>query len=328
MRIASLLPTATELLYALGLGRCVTGRSEHCVYPPSALKKPVIVRSEIAPITKQDSRAIHNAVLKFQKENRHQFSIDTAVLKKSRPDWIITQNLCAVCAASHPEISEALKTVSPAPRLFTLQANNIPELLAEIGRMGVQFKKGKKANRLVREFQRTMQEIGRKTKPVPAPRVWCCEWLEPLMAAGHWVPEMIAMAGGKPLFAEAGQKSVWLHWDAVRKADPEVILIFPCSYSMEQTNAEISRLTRRTGWTKLSAVKNGRVYIVDGELFHHAGPRLLTGTRLAARLIHPEIFPARGLSRYYRKLPAPLPAAKEPCRSNGSRRWRPADRSR
>lgn len=320
MRIASLLPTATELLYALGLGRCVTGRSEHCVYPPQALKKPVIVRSEIAPITKQDSLAIHNAVLKFQKENRHQFSIDTNLLKKSRPDWIITQNLCAVCAASHPEISEALTTLSPAPQLFTLQANTIPELLAEIGRMGVQFKKKKEAARLVREFQRAIRQLGRKTKKIPAPRVWCCEWLEPLMAAGHWVPEMITMAGGKPLFAEAGQKSVWLDWKKVQKADPEVILIFPCSYSMQQTNAEISRLTRRAGWKKLSAVKNGRVYIVDGELFHHAGPRLITGTRLAARLIHPELSPARGLSNYYRKVPVPHPAAAKPYRSNGSGR--------
>ena len=109
------------------------------------------------------------------------------------------------------------------------------------------------------------------------------------MAAGHWVPEMITLAGGKPLFAQTGQKSVWLKWEMVRKADPEVILIFPCSYSMKQTFAEIGRLRRRPGWKNLSAVKNKRVYIVDGELFHHAGPRLLSGIGLAAALIHPEI---------------------------------------
>ncbi len=289
MRIVSLLPTATELLYALGLGRCVAARSEHCVYPRTALKKPVIVRSEIAPVTKQDSRAIHNAVLKFRRQNRHQFSIDKVLLKKLRPDWLITQNLCAVCAASHPEIDEALAGISPAPKIFTLQANRISELLTEIHRMGIQFKKQKEAKRLIGQFRQTIREIRRKTKKRRKPRVWCCEWLEPLMAAGHWVPEMITLAGGKPLFAQTGQKSVWLKWEMVRKADPEVILIFPCSYSMKQTFAEIGRLRRRPGWKNLSAVKNKRVYIVDGELFHHAGPRLLSGIGLAAALIHPEI---------------------------------------
>ncbi len=293
MRIASLLPTATEMLYALGLGRSVVARSEHCTYPPHAAAKPIVVRSRVKRIARQDSLAIHKAVAKMREQGAHQFEVDGRALKRIRPDLVITQNLCSVCAASHPEVEEALEQVSPRPRVVTLQAQGFRQVLGEMTRLGEITGRQAAARRLVEGLERRLRRVRQLVAGAPArPRVWCCEWLEPPMASGHWVPEMVELAGGADGLGLPGKNSVWLSWEQVRRYDPGVILVMPCSYSIPQTLREKKRLTGRPGWEALSAVRAGRVHAVDGAFFHHAGPRLMDGIELLAHLLHPDRVPA------------------------------------
>ena len=272
------------MLYALGLGRSVAGRSQHCLYPPQARSKPVVVSSRIKKIAAQDSLAIHNAVLKLRKQNTHQFEINLPLLKRLKPDLVITQNLCSVCAASHDEVDEALRHLSPRPKVITLRSQKLSEVIGEIERLGAATGRKAAAARLAGNLRRRLEAVRKRVSKLPRPRVWCCEWLEPPMAAGHWVPEQVEWAGGTDGLGIAGKNSRWLKWEEVRAYDPEVILTMPCSYSIRQTLKEKRRLTSRPGWKNLSAVKSGRVYAVAGEFFHHAGPRLINGVELMAGL--------------------------------------------
>ena len=286
MRIVSFLPTGTEMLYALGLGRSVVGRSQHCRYPPAARKKPVVVSSRVKKIAAQDSLKIHKAVLKLREQNVHQFEINLPLLKRLKPDLVITQNLCSVCAASHDEVDEALQHLSPKPKVITLRSQKLSEVIGEIERLGAVTGRKAAALRLGGNLRRRLEAVRKRVSKLPRPRVWCCEWLEPPMAAGHWVPEQVEWAGGKDGLGPPGKNSRWLKWEEVRAYDPEVILAMPCSYTIRQTLKEQRRLTGRPGWKDLNAVKNGRVYAVAGEFFHHAGPRLVNGVELLARLLH------------------------------------------
>ena len=287
------------MVAALGLGRSLVGRSQHCLYPPQVRAQPVVVSSRVKKIAAQDSRAIHRAVAKLRKENAHQFEIDLPLLKRLKPDLVITQNLCAVCAASHDEVAEALQRLSPKPEVITLRAQRLPDVLEELQRLGKITRRKAAAARLVGGLRRRLEEVKRRvSKTSERPRVWCCEWLEPLMAAGHWVPEMVERAGGIDGLGKSGKNSRWLEWEEVRTYDPEVILALPCSYTIPQTLREKRRLTGRPGWKNLSAVKNGRVYAVAGEFFHHAGPRLIDGVELLAELLHPSRLSRKTAGRY------------------------------
>ena len=293
MRIASFLPTATEMLYALGLGRSVVGRSQHCVYPPAVRSKPIVVSSRVKKIARQDSRAIHNAVVRLRKENAHQFEIDVKTLQRLKPDWVITQNLCSVCAASHSEVSEALRQLWPRPKEVVLQAQRFDQVFSELKKLGGITGRKAAASRLIGQLQKRLDRVEKQVKKAAArPRVWCCEWMEPLMAAGHWVPEMVERAGGIDGLGLPGRNSRWITWEQVRAYDPEVILLLPCSYTIAQTIREKRRLTNRPGWKSLAAVKRGRVFAVNGEFFHHAGPRLVNGVELVAPLFHPDFMVA------------------------------------
>lgn len=303
MRIASLLPTATEMLYALGLGRAVVARSEHCTYPPQARRKPVVVHSRVKKIARQDSLAIHKAVVKMREEGAHQFEVDCRALKALKPDLVITQSICSVCAASHPEVEEALEGVSPRPRVVTLQAQELGQVLRELVHLGEMTGRPAAASRLAGSLQARLAGVRRRLAGAGTrPRVWCCEWMEPLMASGHWVPEMVAAAGGTDGLGVHGKDSVRLSWEQVRRCDPEVIVVMPCSYSIPQTLREKKRLTDRPGWKGLSAVRNRRLFAVEGGYFHHAGPRLIDGVELLAHLLHPDRVPAGRHRAAFRRL--------------------------
>ncbi len=293
MRICSLLPTGTEMVYALGLGRHLVGRSGDCDYPPEALLKPTVVVSRVAQLAPQDSLKIHEAVLKLRREGKHQFQLNIPALKKLKPDLVITQNLCTVCAASHTEVTAALREISPEPQTISLSATRLEGIFSEIMLLGKATKRKKAAGQLVGRLKEKISRIQKRvSRAEERPRVWCCEWLEPLMAAGHWVPELIELAGGQDPLVSKGADSRWLSWEQIKRMDPEVIIVMPCSYSIPQTLKEKQRLTRRTGWKELSAVRNKRVFAVETGLFHRAGPRLIEGLELFAHLLHPEQAPA------------------------------------
>ncbi len=304
MRIASFFPTATEMLYALGLGRSVVGRSEHCSYPPAVKRKPIVVESRVKRIARQDSAAIHQAVLKLRKQKAHQFVINVKTLRRLKPDLVVTQNLCSVCAASHTEVFPALQQINPRPRTITISAQRFGETFSDLKRLGEATGRDRQALTLIAQLEKRLTRIREALgEDAKRQRVYCCEWLEPLMAAGHWIPEMVELAGGTDGLGPQGENSAWLTWERIRSYDPEVILVMPCSYSIAQTLKEKRRLTQRPGWRRLSAVKKGRVFALEGSFFHHAGPRLVDGVELLAHLIHPDLFPASApLRRRFRPL--------------------------
>ena len=304
VRVCSFFPTATEILYALGAGRSLVGRSQHCHYPPAVKSKPIVVTSRVKKIAAQDSVAIHQAVQRLRRENAHQFSIDVKQLQRLKPELVITQELCSVCAASHSEVSAAIQHLWPAPKVISLQGRRLDGIFSDIRRLGGTIDREETADRLIRQLQGRIEQVRTQVDHSSSfrPRVWVCEWLEPPMAAGHWIPELVELAGGTDRLGRKGADSAWLTWDQIRSYDPEVILVMPCSYSIAQTLKERWRLTRRPGWKRLSAVKQSQVFAVEGGLYHHAGPRLVDGLELFAHLFHPDRIPAGKYHRYFRSL--------------------------
>lgn len=288
---------------ALGLEKSIVGRSQHCLYPASIKTKPIVVKSRAKKIAKQDSEAIHQAVAALKKQGAHQFEIDVKALKRLKPDLVVTQEICAVCAASHSEVSQALRGLSPKPQVVSLNAQHFDELPGEIRKLGIATGREKKARQITTQLEERIARIKKQAaKADQRPKVWCCEWLEPLMAAGHWIPEMVEIAGGADGLGPKGKDSRWLTWEEVRRFNPDVVAVMPCSYSIPQIFKERGRLTSRPGWGTLPAVKSSKVFAVDGTLYHHAGPRLVDGLELFAHLFHPELFPAEKRFSFYRPL--------------------------
>lgn len=291
MRICSFFSSATELLYALGAGRSVVGRSERCDYPVTVQRKPVVVRSRIAS-DQLSSHGIDEAVQAMRRRGAHQYEIDGSLLKRLRPDVVVTQELCNVCAASHPEVLEAVQQLPTRPRVVSVTARRFDELFDAIDVLGQAIGRSKAASALRAQLRQEVQAIQHRIRRVRVkPRVWCAEWLDPLMAAGHWIPEMVARAGGLDGLGKIGEDSARITWETVLHYDPEVIVVMPCSFSIARTVKEFPLLARHSGWTSVSAVKTGRVFAVDGALFHRPGPRLVQGLELMAALFHPELFP-------------------------------------
>lgn len=291
MRICSFFSSATELLYALGAGRSVVGRSERCDYPVTVQRKPVVVRSRIAS-ERLSSRGIDEAVQAMRRRGAHQYEIDGSLLKRLRPDLVVTQELCNVCAASHPEVLEAVQQLPTRPRVVSVTARRFDELFDAIDVLGQATGRSKAASALRAQLQQEVQAIQHRIRRVRVkPRVWCAEWLDPLMAAGHWIPEMVARAGGLDGLGKIGEDSARITWETVLHYDPEVIIVMPCSFSIARTVKEFPLLAGHSGWASVSAVKTGRVFAVEGALFHRPGPRLVQGLKLMAALFHPELFP-------------------------------------
>ena len=291
MRICSFFSSGTELLGALGLTRSIVGRSETCDFPPAMRRVPVVVRSRVRS-SALSSRGIHEAVDDLRRRGEPHYTIDLARLARLRPDVVVTQTLCNVCAASHPEVFEAVAGLPSKPRIVTVDARRLDELLQSIQRMGDATQRRTQAAALIARMRRRVDAIQRTLRGIRhRPGVWCAEWLDPLMAGGHWVPEIVELAGGCDLFGHPGRDSECFTWDDIRQRDPEVIAIMPCSFSLVRTVKESPRLTRLRGWSHVRAVQAGRVFAVNASLFHRPGPRLLDGLQLMASLCHPDRFP-------------------------------------
>ena len=290
LRICSLFSSATELVYALGAGRSIVGRSEHCDYPTDALKNPIVVRSRIAS-DRLTSRGIHEAVEGMCTRKEHHYDLDLSLLKELKPNLLITQELCNVCAASHPEVEEVARKLDPIPRIIAVNARRFEELFGAIEILGQQIERVGEAKALTDRMRQEVDQVLERLEGVKVkPRVWCAEWLDPLISAGHWLPELVEMAGGSDGMGKPGEDSVRVTWDDVRQYDPEVIIVMPCSFSMDRTVKEMLLLTKRPGWNEVSAVQKGRVFTVESAYFHRPGPRLVKGLELMASLFHPELF--------------------------------------
>ena len=287
MRIASLLPSATEILYALGLGDSVVGITHECDFPPEASKKPALIRPRVdpaAPPTELDRQ-----VRELMSRGESLYSVDDALLRSLAPDLIITQDLCHVCAASPDDLATALARMANPPDVLSLHPQTLAGVWDDIREIGKATRRLAEADRLANSLTERVARIEALVSASTKPRVACLEWLDPIYVGGHWVPEMVASAGGVDLFGEAGKSSFRVSAEQVIAAQPEIIVVMQCGYGVARNRAEYSRAQFPEGWNDMPAVRAGRVFAVDANsYFSRSGPRLADGVAILAHLFHPE----------------------------------------
>ncbi|MBI4528967.1 MAG: cobalamin-binding protein [Deltaproteobacteria bacterium] len=290
MRVCSLLPSATEIAFALGLGDEIAGVTHECDYPPQARQKPVVVKSAIDP-SGTSSRTIDYSVRDHLRSKTSLYTLDVPRLQEAQPDFILTQALCEVCALDYNEVVAVSQSLVSKPRIIALNPHVLDDIFSDIRLVGSAMGKSVEADALVCRLKQRVTEIEAMAKCARRPRVACIEWLDPIFSAGHWVPEMVELAGGQNGLAERGQPSQCLDWNAVAEFNPEVLVLMPCGFDVARTLSEASLLTQKRGWSELPAVRDGRVFAVNGfAYFSRPGPRLIDGLEILAGIIHPEIF--------------------------------------
>ena len=285
-RIVSLLPSATEIAVAVGQGGNLFGRSHECDFPPFVQALPVCTSTKLEKgLT---SLQIDHRVQEIVRQGLSVYAVDTPLLRSLKPDVILTQSQCAVCAVTPLDLEEALSAwVGTAPTLISLAPDTLDDVWGDLRRVGEAVGANALAERAVHDLQEQMHALSARRGPSShRPTVAAIEWIDPLMAAGNWVPELISIAGGEPLFAAAGQHSPWLEWEALVAADPDIIVMMPCGYQIPQTLGDLAPLVGREGWRDLSAVRAGRVFAADGHhFFNRPGPRLVESARIIAEVL-------------------------------------------
>ena len=292
MRICSLLPSATEIVYALGLGDQLYGVSHECDYPPEAAAKPTLIRSAFDQ-SSLSSLEIDHAVMERLRSGEGIYTIDHDLLRQAEPDLILTQELCDVCAVPYSEVKRAVGQLGGQPRLLPLSPSLLGDVLQDISRVGEATGREEQAGSLVRRLRERIDRVAARTATAAErPTTFCLEWADPLYVAGHWVPEMVEMAGGIDGLGVKGKPSVQIEWERVVKYAPEVVILMPCGFDVERAVREVPLLTRLPGWSDLPAVQRGQVYAVNATAyFSRSGPRLVDGLELLAKILHPELFP-------------------------------------
>ncbi|HEV2298675.1 MAG TPA: cobalamin-binding protein [Candidatus Acidoferrales bacterium] len=288
MRIASLLPSATEILFALGLGDCVIGITHECDFPPEAAAKPALMRPRVDPLASPTE--LDRQVRALVERGESLYEIDDERLCSLAPDLIITQDLCHVCAASPGDLASALSRISVQPRVLTLQPKMLTDVWADIRRIGEVTGRVNEANNLAESLARRVALIAHSVADATSrPLVFCLEWLDPFYVGGHWVPEMVALAGGQDLSGQVGKPSFRVTSEEILAAQPEIIVVMPCGYNLARTREEYRRAIFPEGWKDLPAVRSGRVFAVDANsYFSRSGPRLADGVAILAHMFHPE----------------------------------------
>ncbi len=287
MRICSLLPGATEIAFALGLEDQIVGVTHECDYPPEARQKPVVVKSAIDS-QRMSAAEIDRKVSELLQAGTGLYHIDKQALIAADPDIILTQGLCEVCALDYREVVQAASILPRKPKILSLSAHSLNELLDDILRVGEITQRRGEAQALAGELRRRIEQVGCR-EPDRRPRVVCLEWFDPLYVAGHWVPEMVALAGGYDVLGRRGEPSAKIDWQRVVEARPEVILLMPCGFDVRRTAKEATPLRALHGWNELPAVKNGNLFALNGSAyFSRPGPRLIDGLEILSRIIHPE----------------------------------------
>lgn len=286
MRICSLLPGATEIAFALGLEKEIVGVTHECDYPADAQYKPILVKSAIDP-KRMNSGEIDRKVGEILQGGKHLYTIDQEAFRDSAPDLILTQGLCEVCALDHNEVTKAAAELPHPPEILSLNPHSLADVFDDILRVGVATNRLLVAQALVRDLR---ERVERASVPGASrrPRVICLEWFEPLYVAGHWVPEMVALAGGDDALARAGEPSRKVEWQTILAAQPEVIFLMPCGFDARRAVKEATPLRAQPGWNELPAVKSNNVFVLNGNAyFSRPGPRLVNGLEILAHLIDP-----------------------------------------
>ena len=303
MRICSFLPSATEIIYLLGLGDSLQAVSHECDFPADALRKPKVVRSRFDSDS-LSSQEIDRVVTDMMTRGENIYEVDAVALADARPDLVITQQLCEVCAVSFEDVQQAVAALSPVPTVLSLDPHSIDDVLDSITRVGESASVQSAAAGVVADLRARIESVRQTLQSVAAsPTVACIEWLDPVIAAGHWVPEVVETAGGIDALVRPGSPSTRIDFNQLTEADPDVLVLMPCGMDVARARSEFDALPDHTGWRRLSAFKNGRAYAVDsGALFSRSGPRLVDGIGLLARILHPDLFDESPSERYAGRL--------------------------
>jgi iron complex transport system substrate-binding protein len=291
LKIVSLIPSATEIAALLGLTNCLVGRSHECDYPLEVKTRPVCTAPKFNP--EGTSAEIHDRVTNLLQSALSVYAVKTDVLEQLQPTHILTQAQCEVCAVSLGDVEQAVATLTNSqPQIISLQPNTLAEVWADIQRVGeVLGVAWEEPIAALKQRVATCAETTKNLSLSDRPTVACIEWVEPLMAAGNWIPELVELAGGTSLFGTVGQHSPWLKWEALRDSDPDVIIFMPCGFDLDRTRQDALKLAQHPEWKTLKAVKSGRIYITDGnQYFNRPGPRLVDSLEILAEILHPQRF--------------------------------------
>lgn len=289
LRIVSFLPSATEMACALGLLDQLVGISHACDYPPETRGKPVVVHSAI-PVATMSLAEIDRAVSEHLRRGASLYLVDERLLRELAPTHILTQDLCQVCAPAGNEVTRALRALPRAPEVLWMSPHSIEDVYNDLLRLGQATGRLRQAQHLAVTHQTRLQTLERRThRAAHFPRVFCLEWLDPVYCCGHWVPEMVELAGGTDVLGRSGKDSVRVSWDEVARAAPEILIVMPCGFCLSCSTVQAARLFDQPACADLPAIRNNRVYAVDAGYFSRPGPRIVEGTQLLAHILHPEL---------------------------------------
>lgn len=290
MRIASLLPSATEIVCALGLADCLVGVSHECDYPAAVVADlPKLTRSAIPHGL--SSAEIDTIVSDRLHRGESLYLLEGEAIQALQPDLLITQELCDVCAVSYNDVCNLARWLPNNPPVIALTPPDLPGIFADIRTIATATETIARGEQFITHLQARLTAVERAVAGRPRPRVFGLEWLDPPFAAGHWVPQMIALAGGEEVLGRAGEKSFRVTWEQVSTAQPEIILLMPCGYSQEAAQREWDALPKPADWERLPAVQSSRVYALDANSYcSRPAPRVVDGVEQLARLFHPEAY--------------------------------------
>jgi iron complex transport system substrate-binding protein len=291
-RIVSLIASATEIVCSLGFEDHLVARSHECDYPVSVKRLPVVTGPKFDP--DGTSYEIDQRVKAIVQESLSVYRVAGEKLRDLEPDVIVTQAHCEVCAVSLREVERTVCAwLRRCPKLISLSPNNLADVWDNIETVALELGEPERGRDVVARLRQRVNAISdRANRPALArPTVACVEWLDPLMAAGNWMPELVELAGGRKLFGEAGKHSPWMNWEQLVAADPDVIVLLPCGFDIARTRRDLHVLTDRPEWPRLKAVQTGRAVVADGnQFFNRPGPRLVESLEILAEVLHPEAF--------------------------------------
>ncbi len=287
MRIVSFLPSATEVLYRLGVGNQIVGVTHECKYPAAAKRKPRVIRPSFDP-SGMSGREIDSTIVSLMRSGGDIYIVDDKKLKKAKPDLIVAQGLCEVCSPFTKEISRAVNLLNGEPDVLVLDPRDLDDILVSIMDIAEKVGRVEQGRRLVSLLQRRIDRV-RAIKTGAKPKVMCIEWVDPFFSAGHWVPQMVEYAGGINGISRTGEPSRRLEIDEIIDFDPDVVVMMPCGFGVRRTLDEMKVLDNNEKWKSLRAVKGGNVYVVDsGSYFSKPSPRTVTGLEILAKIINPK----------------------------------------
>ncbi len=287
MRIATLLPSATEIACALGLAADIVGVTHECDFPPAVRGRPLIVRGKI------DSLHLSSSEINAQVEaslgrGESLYEIDVQALRLLRPDLLITQDLCDVCALPGTDVDAAIQGLPSPPRILRLHPHTISDIFDDILLVGAATEREAEAERLVARLRERIARVESVVRGRTRPRVCCLEWLDPPFCGGHWMPEVVELAGGHEVIGRVARPSFQVAWSQIAASHPDVLVLILCGFDVARTQREAHALASRAEWRDLPAVRAGRVYATDASsYFSRSGPRIVDGLEILARLLHP-----------------------------------------